>query len=251
VDHPLHRDRCEPGHTLLSVRGLLVGYAGRPLLPPIDLDVRCGEFLAVVGRNGSGKTTLFRTLLGLIPAVGGRFERHAGRVAYVPQRLAFDDLYPVTVADVVAMGTLGPWTRGAMGGRAMREATATALEELGAADLAARTFRSLSEGQKQRVLLARVLASGARLVFLDEPTAAMDAVAEAESMALLAHLQERHGMALVVVSHHLAVAFEAASRVLFLDADAAAPVLGTPAEVLRHPAFAARYGAHVGEVARG
>jgi len=79
----------------------------------------------------------------------------------------------------------------------------------------------------------------------------MDAVAEAESMDLLGHLQERHGMALVVVSHHLAVAFAAASRVLFLDPDAPAPVLGTPTEVLRDPAFAARYGAHVGEVVRG
>lgn len=247
--HPLHRDRCAVGHLLLQARSLVVGHGGRALLPPLDLEVRCGEFLAVAGRNGSGKTTLFRTLLGLLPAVAGRVERAPGGVAYVPQRLAFDDLYPVTAGEVVAMGTVPP---GILSRRpAARDRVATALEEVGAPDLAGRTFRSLSEGQKQKVLLARVLASGAKLVFLDEPTAAMDAVAEREAMALLAHLQERHNMALVVVTHHLAVAFAQADRVLFLDADTPATVLGTPREVAGHPAFTARYRDLLPEVADG
>jgi zinc transport system ATP-binding protein len=152
---------------LITTHRLLVGWSGRALLAPLDLEVHCGELLAVVGRNGSGKTTLFRTLLGLLAPVGGRVTRHVERVAYVPQRLAFDDLFPVTVADVVAMGTLGPGARGALGGRRSRAAVEAALSEMAVADLATRTFRSLSEGQKQRVLLARVLATGASPAFLD------------------------------------------------------------------------------------
>lgn len=233
------------GHLLMKTHALQVGYSGRALLPPLDLEIHCGDFLAVVGRNGSGKTTLFKTLLGLIPPVAGEVKRLDRSVAYVPQRMAFDELFPASVRDVVAMGLLGvsknlPSQHGV--GGTIRQRVMSAIDELGLADLSSRTFRSLSEGQKQRVLMARVLAAGARLVFLDEPTAAMDIVAERESMDLLAHLQSVHGMALVVVNHHMEVALRLANSVLFVDPDSPRPLLGSPAEVLASPAFKARYG---------
>ena len=240
-DSPLHSAFCGAGHLLLRARGLQVGYGGRALLPPLDLDLRCGAFLAVVGRNGAGKTTLLRTLLGLLSPVAGRLERLTPTVAYVPQRMAFDPLFPVSVTEVVAMGLLSPAGRGSGGGR-RRERVRAALDELGIAHLARRPFRALSEGQKQKVLMARVLATGARLVFLDEPTAAMDAVAEEQAMGLLAHLQRRHGMALVVVSHHLRLSFGLAHQVLFLDPGAATLLSGAPHDIASHSAFKARYG---------
>lgn len=226
---------------LLQCQELVVGYSGRGILPPIQVALGQGEFWAVVGRNGSGKTTWFKTVLGLLPPVSGRLSWPGGPVpvAYVPQRSAFDPLYPVPVHDVVAMGAERGWSflrpRGAT-----REAVGAALEAVGAEALADRTFRSLSEGQKQRVLLARMVASGARLALLDEPTAAMDAVAESEAMELLDRLRVRYCMTVVVVSHHLAAAFRYADRMLFIDPDAGVEV-GSPEQIRHSHAYRARY----------
>lgn len=228
---------------LLRCERLSIGYGGRALLPPIDLTVHAGEFWAVIGRNGSGKSTWFRTVLGLQAPVGGRVERLAGRgrCAYVAQRLSFDDLWPMSAEEVVGLGLLTrwsflrPWERGT-------ERIHEALDAVGALDWRHRSFRSLSEGQKQRVLLARMVVSGASLALLDEPTAAMDAVAEREAMALLDNLRRRYGLAVLVVSHHLHATREVADRALFLDPDDGVVVVGTAAEVTHHPAFSARYG---------
>lgn len=166
---------------LLRCEGLLVGYGGKALLPAVDLEIASGEFWSVIGRNGSGKSTWFRTLLGLIPPVGGQVVWPNGKVklTYVAQRIRFDDLIPVSVEQVVAMGLERGWSF--LGPRPkMTEKVADALEAVKADHLADRTFRSLSEGQKQRVLLARMVASGAQVALLDEPTAAMDAEGEHE-----------------------------------------------------------------------
>ena len=227
--------------TVLRCDQLSIGY-GRPLLPPIDLRIEAGEFWAVVGRNGSGKSTWFKTVLGLLPAISGTVEIDASRVAYVAQRRAFDALFPVTGREVVAMGRVrGDRPRGFSD--VDRAAVQRALEEVGAGAFASRTFRSLSEGQKQRVLLARMLASEPSIALLDEPTAAMDAVAEAEAMDLIDRLRTEHGMAVVIVSHHLSVARKYAQNALFVD-DAASCVLAGPAEeVWAAPEFQRRYGA--------
>lgn len=228
---------------LLRCENLEVGYAGRALLPPVDLEIRPGEFWALLGRNGSGKTTWFKTMLGLLPPVSGKVERAPGtQLAYVAQRMTFDDLYPVTAWDVVAMGRLRtgrmwrPWMT------AEEQASVRdALEALNASALARQTFRSLSEGQKQRILMARMVVSQAQIAFLDEPTAAMDAVAERRTMDLLDRLRVRYGMSVLVVTHHLEVIRRCVDKVLFVDPDIPAVVAGTPAEVFAHEAFAARY----------
>jgi zinc transport system ATP-binding protein len=220
---------------------LEVGYGSKALLPPIDIDIRPGEFLALIGRNGSGKTTLFRTLLGLLPPVAGQVASKPNvQIGYVRQRLAFDDLYPCTAHEVVEMGamrklpTLLPW------GQDSKRIDA-ALQEVGAAHLAKREFRTLSEGQKQRVLLARMIVSHPDLALLDEPTAAMDAVAEHEAMSLLDEIRRHHRMAMIVVSHHLPVARKWAERVLFVDAESRTVLIGTPEEVFAHEGFLSRY----------
>ena len=108
----------------------------------------------------------------------------------------------------------------------------------------------LSEGQKQKVLLARALASTPDLAFFDEPTAAMDVVAETEVLGTLARIRDEQGIGLVVVSHFLEVAARYADRVLFLDADAPVVLAGSPTEVFSHESFRARYG-RFGEKANG
>jgi zinc transport system ATP-binding protein len=230
---------------LLRCSDLRVGYGGRSILPPIDLTLGSGEFWAVIGRNGSGKTTWFKTMLGLLPPVAGRVERLVPdpRLSYLPQRANIDELYPVRAEDVVAMGTDRRWSflRPRLG---PPPEVGAALEEVGAQDLVGRPFRALSEGQKQRVLLARLVAARAQVAFLDEPTAAMDAVAENEALTLIDRLRQRHGMTVVVVSHYLGVARAFADRALFVDRENQIVVAGVPAEVFAHEVFRSRYGRH-------
>lgn len=218
---------------LMACRSLAIGYASRAILPPIDLEIRPGELWAIVGRNGSGKTTWLRTMLGLLPAVTGTVERRSPslRVSHVPQRTSFDELYPLSAREVVVMGADRGWSF-ARPRLAEPEVVGRALEDSGAAPLASRMFRSLSEGQKQRVLLARLLASAPDVAFLDEPTAAMDLVAEREALAVLSAVRQKYGMAIVVVTHGLAEIRAHADHALLLDRDAGEVAVGSIEEVL-------------------
>jgi zinc transport system ATP-binding protein len=228
---------------LFACQALRVGINGRALLPPIDLSLKKGEFWAVVGRNGAGKTTWLRTLLGLLPPLGGRVvSAHDVRVSYLPQRSTLDDLYPLLAREVVQMGAERGWSFVGLGKRVQRDAVQRALAEVDASQLAERPFRSLSEGQKQRVLLARLVAGDAELAILDEPTSAMDKVAEREAFELIRKLQASYGLAVLVVSHYLSIVREFADRALLLDGDAEQVVVGSPQEVFQHPAFRRRYG---------
>lgn len=227
---------------LFTCTNLSVGWHGRALLPPIDLTVRQGDFWAVIGRNGSGKTTWFKTLLGLIPAVGGtlRWHRPDLPIAYIPQRGEVDLLFPATTFEVVAMGTernrsyLGP-----LRARAQIDQTRLALEHCDATALSGLAFRELSEGQKQRVMLARAVASQPELALFDEPTASMDVQAEEETLALIDRLRGHYGMAVIIVSHFLGVAARFAEQVLLVDKERQLVRVGPPEQVMGEADFAA------------
>lgn len=238
------------GNLLTSDR-LVIGY-GRPLLPAISLTFGSGEFWAIIGRNGSGKSTFMKTVLGMNRPLSGRVikEREDLRLTYIPQVVGLDPFLPQRVIDLVMWGRIRNW--GFTNPRRREEDWSLcreAMTEMNVSDLADRVFRDLSEGQKQRVLFARMLAAEAHLAFLDEPTAAMDAVAEREAFSHLRQFSKRHGVTIAVVSHFMGVASECADRVLFLDPDQQAVVLGTPREVMASDAYRRRYDsldAHIG-----
>lgn len=229
---------------LFECQALRVGIAGRAILPALDLTVKSGQFWAIVGRNGAGKTTWLRTLLGLLPAVSGRVKTARDvRVSYLPQRSGLDDLYPLLAREVVSIGAQRGWSFvGALGLRQHEDKVMKALQEVDASELSEQPFRSLSEGQKQRVLFARLLAGDAEVAILDEPTSAMDKVAEREAFELIRKLQRSHGVAVLVVSHYLSIVREFADQALLLDATAEQAVVGSPEQVFAHPAFRKRYG---------
>lgn len=229
----------------MTCRDLVVGYGGKPLLPPINFTIFHHQLCAVVGRNGAGKTTWFRTLLGLLPSVGGQLStcRPDLPMAYIPQRSQLDPIVPLRARDLVAQGLeRGRHYLRPLLSRDEQQRVSWALQEMGAADLGRMQFAQLSEGQKQRVLMARLLCSQPELAVLDEPTAAMDAVAERETLQLIDNLRRDYGLAILIVSHHLPVVSLFADQVIFFDRASQNVVAGQPETVFDDPVFRAHYG---------
>jgi zinc transport system ATP-binding protein len=226
---------------LLRCEQLRVGYAGVAVSPAFDVSIEPGELIAVVGRNGTGKTTWFRTVLGLLAPVSGQLTlRPDLRLSYVPQRAQLDPMFPLLARDVVALGA----ERGASFLRPRLERppeVRAALERMGVAPFAGRPYRALSEGQKQRVLLARLYASSPELALLDEPTSAMDAVAERETLLLLDDLRKQRGTSVVVISHYLGSIRELADRAILFDSECKTVLVGPPDEVLSHAVYRRNY----------
>src|SRR3989337_2784025 len=148
----------------LEVHDMTVAYHRRPVLWDVDFQVPEGKLVGIVGPNGAGKTTLIKAVLGLVPLASGKVEiygqpyrdqRH--QVGYVPQRESVDWDFPVTVRDVVLMGTYGRlgWIR--RPGRKEHETANRCLEQVGMHRYAARQIRQLSGGPQQRVFVARAL----------------------------------------------------------------------------------------------
>src|SRR5438445_13784923 len=124
---------------LLVLRDVSLGYDGRPVLERVSLTIERGEFLALLGPNGAGKTTLLRAILGLIPVLAGRieygFDRSTSPPGYVPQRETLDPIFPLTVREVVLMGTYARLAPLRPVSRRQRQLAAACLEQVGLADL--------------------------------------------------------------------------------------------------------------------
>ena len=229
----------------LRCERLVIGHQGRPILPPIDLDIQPGSVLAVLGRNGAGKSTFFKTLLGFLPAVAGQIRRSTPppRLAYMAQAATLDTTVPVRARDVAAWGTLQGWSfMRPADARPARATADRALESAHGSEISGSFVRDLSEGQRAKVLLARVLAAGANVALLDEPTAAMDAVAEQRTFALLRRESQERGLAVVVITHLLGLVQRFADQALYLDRDDGLALVAPPTEIFAHPTFRRQYG---------
>jgi ABC-type Mn2+/Zn2+ transport system ATPase subunit len=231
---------------LVALEGAALGYGSEVLLRDVSIAVNAGDFLAVVGPNGGGKTTLLRTLLGVLPPLGGRrLQPGPLRVGYVPQRDHVDAYWPLSVAEVALMGRYRLVGVGRRPGAVDRAAVAHALERAGIAELAERSFRTLSGGQRQRTLIARALAAEPELLALDEPTSGMDPGAELDAMDVLRALHRGGKLAVVMVSHRLEAVANYADRLAFVDKEQQLFRVGPLAEMIAPDALGALYGRRV------
>jgi len=188
-----------------------VEIGGVPILRHLDLTVRTGEFVALMGANGSGKSTLVRALTGLRPLAGGRLKlfgtpyddfKDWRRVGYVPQRVGAASGVPASVWEVVASGRLTRRKLLRPLSRADRAIIDDAIEVVGLAGKAREGVSTLSGGQQQRALIARALAGEPDLFFLDEPTAGVDRPNQAALADALERLKARDAT-IVLVAHEL------------------------------------------------
>ena len=172
----------------LRFQNLTLGYDRHPAVHHLDGLVRNGALVAIVGPNGAGKSTLFKGIVGALKPLAGSVERCGvdGRgIAYLPQVPDIDRSFPINVYDMVAMGL---WrSRGVLGGIAGKDhhAIKTAIASVGLTGFERRPIGTLSGGQMQRMLFARLLTQDARLILLDEPFAAIDARTSTELLAVV------------------------------------------------------------------
>lgn len=184
----------------IEVRDLCVTYGTQRALADVTLTVPRGSITGVVGPNGSGKSTLAKAIAGLVPTTG-QVRIADGGIGYMPQSSRVDLDFPVTVFDVVLMGTYGNlgWFR--RPGASHRAQARQAMELTRVSDLADRPLAALSGGQRQRVFLARALAQQPAILILDEPFAGVDVASEAAIIDVLRSLDEQ---TVVIVHHDLA-----------------------------------------------
>jgi zinc/manganese transport system ATP-binding protein len=216
----------------LEFRNLTLGYDRHPAVHHLDGAVARGALMAVVGPNGAGKSTLFKGIVGVLPPLAGRIDRCGLRVrdiAYLPQAAELDRSFPINVYDLVAMGL---WRKtGLFGGIGAkeRERIHHALAAVGLTGFEQRPIGSLSGGQMQRVLFARLLLQDAHLIVLDEPFTAIDAKTASDLLDLVRrwHAEER---TVVAALHDIDLVKANFSEVLLLAREPVA--WGRAAEVL-------------------
>jgi zinc/manganese transport system ATP-binding protein len=173
----------------LRLVDLTVSYDRHPAVHHVSAEIPAAELTAIVGPNGAGKSSLLKALLGLAPRIEGRIECAARRIAYLPQQAEVDRSFPISVLDTVL---LGRWSRFGSFGKAGKvdiHDAQHAIERVGLGGFERRAIDSLSVGQFQRVLFARLLLQDADLVLLDEPFAAIDAKTVADLMDVIRRWQ--------------------------------------------------------------
>jgi iron complex transport system ATP-binding protein len=209
----------------LAAHALDYGYGTRAIGRGLDVTLEAGEVLCVLGPNGAGKTTLFRTLLGLLPALSGRVtagghDLHslsraqiAREVAYVPQASA--SYFDFSLAEMVEMGRTAHLGTFARPGKRDRDLARAALDRMGISALADRPVSAVSGGERQLALIARALATEARSIVMDEPTANLDFGNQSRVLSEIARLKSA-GIAVLLCTHDPDHALQVADRALLL-----------------------------------
>ena len=188
--------------TLLACRDVSLGYEGRAVWEHLNLEIRSGEYLCIVGENGSGKSTQ------LDPSL------RSGAIGYLPQQTRAQKDFPATVSEVVLSGFLSARGRRFFYTPAEKSRALMNLGKLGILELKDRCYRELSGGQQQRVLLARALCAAGELLILDEPVTGLDPAAAQDLYRTLAYLNKTEGIAIVMVTHDIRSALRYATRIL-------------------------------------
>ena len=211
---------------LIVCENVSLGYEGQSVLTGLDLTIRAGDYLCIVGDNGSGKSTLLRGLLGLIAPQSGTIRRapelEKGAVGYLPQQTKAQKDFPATVFEVVLSGCLNRKGMRFFYTSAQKSEALMNMGKLGILELKDQSYRDLSGGQQQRVLL-----------ILDEPITGLDPAAAQDLYKTVAYLNKTEGMAVVMVTHDLKAALRSARTVLHIGRQGT--FLGTPAQYLASP----------------
>lgn len=193
----------------LSLKNVTIGYSA-PLVSAIDAELVSGDFVCLVGRNGTGKSTLLKTIAGLIPPLAGEISA-LKEVAIVLTQVP--DLPNTTVFELVSYGRIPYLNLFAKLREEDKKAVTEAIETVGIKELTNRKISQLSDGEKQKAMIARALAQGSEILLLDEPSAFLDYPSKHELMSLLKNLAHEKNKAVLLSTHDLDLVNKYADKV--------------------------------------
>lgn len=208
---------------VLEIKDLSVSLSGTQVLSGIDLSLKEGEFLAVIGPNGSGKTTLLKSIINLIKPDKGEIrilgktpsEVNADKIGYVPQIKTIDRGFPGTSLDLIVSGIKSKWPFRIR--KAERESAVNVLKEMGAESIINKQIKQLSGGELQKVFLARSLIRNPKILLLDEPATGIDLVCESNINEIIESRHKENKTLIIMVTHDWTAAYHHAEKVLILN----------------------------------
>jgi zinc/manganese transport system ATP-binding protein len=223
---------------VLEFEGGMLGFGARTLWSGLDLAVRPGEFLAVLGPNGSGKTSFLKTILGqqkldsgTVRLEGVPIRRGNRRIGYVPQQKLIPAGVPLRGRDLIALGVNGHRFGVPVASRAVRERVDVLLDSVGATGYAENPVGDLSGGEQQRLRVGQALADDPVLLLCDEPLLSLDLQHQRGVSELIDRRRREHNTAVVFVTHDINPILTMVDRILYLAGGRFR--VGTPDEVLR------------------
>lgn len=207
--------------TLISCKDLTIGHEGKVVVRNLNFSVGAGDYLCIVGENGSGKSTLIKTLLGLIAPLSGSVIFGDGllqtEIGYLPQQTIIQRDFPASVHEVVLSGCLNNLGARPFYGKREKQRVQKTMDHLGISSLIKQSYRDLSGGQQQKVLLARALCATHKLLLLDEPVAGLDPHASEEMYRTIHNLNAQENITIIMISHDVDEAINHASHVLHIE----------------------------------
>jgi len=211
----------------VQIENLCFSYNKKPALNNINLSVKQGEFILVIGPNGGGKTTLFRIILGILNNYRGTVQvfgrpaketpRRRGLVGYLPQQHQMERRFPIVVREVIQLGFYGSLGLLRRPGEAEREAVLAISRELDLFPLLEKSLNELSTGQQQRVFLARAIVSHPRMLVLDEPTVGVDESGRSHLLDTLIRLKNEESLTIIASTHNILSLGRIADHIACLD----------------------------------
>ncbi|MCS7097816.1 MAG: metal ABC transporter ATP-binding protein [Candidatus Methanomethyliaceae archaeon] len=231
---------------VLEVKELKVIRNGRIVIDGAEFEVLKGDYIGIIGPNGGGKTTLLLAILGRIPRISGSIKwfgkelkdfKDWHRIAFIPQDATnFDRNFPLSVKEFVVLGRLGR-KAGRKINREDWEEVDLALEFMGLAEVANKRIGELSEGQKQRMFVARALVRKPEVLILDEPIAGMDASIQEKFYQKMSELNHKMNVTILMVSHDLSVVFCKMNKVICVNKEVYVAKVGKEAEEVLRKAY--------------
>ena len=217
--------------SLITVENLSVKYGTNFALKKINLEIKSGEIVTIVGPNGSGKTSLIKAIIGAVQPADGKINLKSNlKIGYIPQRLNFDTTLPITVKRFMTLTE-----------KVDKNTYISALETAGVPQILKSQMSSLSGGQFQRVLLARALIGAPEILILDEATQGLDQPGSAAFYRQIEQVRQNTGCAVLMISHDLHVVMSTSDRVVCLNGHVCCE--GTPSAVVSTPEYQELFGA--------
>lgn len=218
---------------LIKISNLEVKYGSKFVLKNMNLSLKAGEIVTIVGPNGSGKTTLFKAIIGTVPLSKGTIEINPNlRIGYVPQQLKIDQTLPITVERFLKLSNIN-----------FEKSLDKTELILGSKDLLDVQINSLSGGEMQRVLLARALINDPQILLLDEATRGLDQPGVAAFYRKIENIRKSTNCAILMISHDLHVVMSSSDRVICVNGHICCQ--GTPEIVATSPEYQALFGGDV------